>query len=402
MDGKPKVLFVDDESSIINTLKRVFRNEGFEAHFVESGEEAMGFLEKNNIEVIVTDYRMPEVDGLTLLKIVKEKYPDVIRIILTGYPDLSMLLDAVNEVGIFQVILKPWRNEELRHVVYRALEHQKLVRENKQLMELTAKQNQELREINSKLLELVEEKTREWIEIKEKLIQMDKLSILGFMTGVVAHELNNPLTAIIAITEMALKSADKHTEIYKDLKEIESAASKCREIVNRYLRFTRTSRNEEMTLLSIRDVINNAISMMKPLLAKKGQHIELKLEDTPMVRGNFNRLLQVFLNLITNSMDAMDEGGKIIINTEVDGNCIKVTISDTGHGIPDNIRDKIFTPFFTTKPNGTGLGLSIVDGILKEHGARVHLSNSGKEGTIFTIYLPYVEQANVSQKNTYN
>lgn len=402
MEGKPNILFVDDEHLLLNTLKRVFRNEDFEAYFVGSGEEAISFLEKNNIEVIVADYRMPEVDGLTLLKIVKEKYPDVIRIILTGYPDLGMLLDAVNEVGIFQVLLKPWRNEELRHAIHHALEHKQLLRENKQLMELTTKQNQELREINSKLLDLVEEKTKEWIDIKEKLIQMDKLSILGFMTGVVAHELNNPLTAIIAITEMSLRDADKNSEIYNALKEIESAASKCREIVNRYLRFTRSSRNEEMTLLSIRDVINNAVSMMMPLLSKKGQHLELKLENTPMVRGNFNRLLQVFLNLIRNSMDSMDEGGKIIISTENYGDCIKATVSDTGHGIPDNIRDKIFTPFFTTKQDGTGLGLSIVDGILKEHDARVNLSNSGNQGTIFTIYLPCVEQANASQESAYN
>ncbi len=402
MAGRAQVLFVDDEKPIINTLKRVFRNEDFEAHFLQSGEEAIRFLEKNKIDVIVADYRMPEVDGLTVLKRVKERYPDAMAIILTGYPDLSMLLDAVNEVGIFRVLLKPWRNEELRHAVHQALEHQRLLRENQQLMELTVKQNQELRDINSKLLELVEEKTKEWIDIKEKLIQMDKLSILGFMTGIVAHELNNPLTAILAMTEMCLKEVDKNSEIYKDLKEIESAATRCREIVNRYLRFTRISRNEEISLLSINDVIQNAVNMMMPLLAKRHQQIEVHLKDIPLVRGNFNRLLQVFLNLIRNSMDAMDEGGKITITTEDDGNCIRATVSDTGHGIPEDIRDKIFTPFFTTKQTGTGLGLSIVDGILKEHGGRIRLNNSGDRGTIFTIYLPYAEQVNASRKSAYN
>lgn len=402
MEGKSKVLFVDDEQSIITTLRRVFRNSDFDPYFVGSGEEAINFLENNKIDVIVADYRMPEVDGLTLLKLVKEKYPDVMRIILTGYPDLTMLLDAVNEVSIFRVLLKPWRNDELMHAIRQALEYQRLIRKNRELIELTTRQNKELKEINSKLLSLVEEKTREWLDIKEKLIQMDKLSILGFMTGVVAHELNNPLTAIIAITEMSLRDADKNSEIYNDLKEIESAASKCREIVNRYLRFTRSSRNDEMIPLSIHDVINNAVRMMMPLLSKKRQHIELKLEDTPMLCGNFNRLLQVFLNLIRNSMDAMDEGGKIIISTENDGNSIKVTVSDTGQGIPDDLRDKIFNPFFTTKQNGTGLGLSIVDGIIKEHRGRINLSNSGNQGTIFTIYLPCMERANDSRESAYN
>ncbi len=402
MVGGTKVLFVDDEQPIINTLKRIFRNEDFDAHFLRSGKDAIMFVEKNRVDVIVADYRMPEVDGLTLLKLVKEKYPDTMCIILTGYPDLSMLLEAVNEVGIFRVLLKPWRNEELRHAVYQAMEHQRLLRENKLLMELTVKQNQELRDINSKLLELVEEKTKEWIDIKEKLIQMDKLSILGFMTGVVAHELNNPITAILALTEMCLREVEKNSEIYKDLKEIEFAATRCREIVNRYLRFTRVSRNEEITLLSIHDVIKNAVSMMMPLLVKRHQQIEVHLMSTHLIRGNFNRLLQVFLNLIRNSMDAMDEGGKIVITTENDGNFIKTTVSDTGHGIPEDIKDKVFTPFFTTKENGTGLGLSIVDGILKEHNGRIRLDNSGGQGTIFKIYLPYGEQTDASQESAYN
>jgi signal transduction histidine kinase len=402
MEGRPKVLFVDDEQPILNTLKRIFKNEELDSYFADSAETALKILEENEINILVVDYRMPEVDGLSLLKLVKDKYPEVMRIILTGYPDLSMLLDAVNEVGIFRVLLKPWRNEELKHAINQALEYQHLQRENRALMELTTKQNRELREMNSKLLDLVEEKTREWLDIKEKLIQMDKLSILGFMTSVVAHELNNPLTVILAITEMSLKELDERSEIYKNLKEIDSAATRCREIVNRYLKFTRSSRNEEMTPLSIRDVINNAISMMKPLLTKKSIDITTEIEETPMIYGNFNRLLQVFLNLIRNSMDSMDEGGKISIKVGRDKNNIIITIADTGKGIPETIRDKIFMPFFTTKDNGTGLGLSIVDGILKDHGGKIKLNNSGNQGTIFTINLPYIEQTNVRQESTYN
>jgi len=401
MEAKPKVLFVDDEAPIINTLKRVFKGDEVEAYFVESGEAAHEVLNKNDISVIVTDYRMPDVDGLTLLRFVKERYPDTMRIILTGYPDMGLLLDAVNEVGIFRVLLKPWRNEELRHAVQQAIEYRQVLLRNRELVELTRRQNRELREINAKLLELVEEKTREWIEIKEKLIQMDKLSMLGFMTGVVAHEINNPLTAILAITEMSMKSVDRESEVYRDLKEIESAARRCREIVERYLKFTRVSREEEMSMISIRDVINNAVNMMKPLLLKKNQNIQVAITDVPVIKGNFNRLLQVFLNLISNSMDAMVEGGNIHISTGVDDDSVLVTVSDDGPGIPEELREKIFSPFFTTKQNGTGLGLSIVEEIIREHGGKIKLQDS-KKGATFVIQLPCMEGAYADQKSAYS
>lgn len=402
MEKGEKVLFVDDEVPILNTLKRVFYKANFESIFIESGEEALKVLDNTEISVIVTDFRMPDLDGLSLLKIVKEKHPDVIRVILTAYPDLAMLLDAVNEVGIFRIILKPWRNEELKHAIQQALEHRRLMLENRRLIELTTRQNKELKEINSRLLDMVEEKTKEWLEIKEKLIQMDKLSILGFMTGVVAHELNNPLTAILAITEMVLRNLNKQSEIYRDMKEIESAAERCREIVNRYLRFTRVSRDVEFTTLSIRDVIKNAVSMMRPMLAKKNIEIEILMDEIPLIRGSFNRLLQVFLNLIRNSLDAMDRGGKISITAERYKDGIKINVSDTGPGIPAEVRDKIFFPFFTTKKDGTGLGLSIVDGIVKEHGGKIELNQSNEEGTIFSIYLPGCEQPYAEKQSANN
>ncbi|HEY4717096.1 MAG TPA: hybrid sensor histidine kinase/response regulator [bacterium] len=386
MDKKGRVLFVDDEEMILNTLKRVFRTSEFDAFFASSATEAMKILsEKGAVDVIVTDYRMDEVDGITLLQLIKDKYPETYRIIITGYPDLEMMQHAVNGAGVFRIILKPWKDSELKEAINAAFEQGKLLQENRLLFELNTEQNRELKKLNERLIEVVEEKTREWIDLKERLVQMDKLSILGFMTSVVAHELKNPLTAILALTEFISKSLDKNSQIYADVKDVETAALRCKDIINRYLKFSSSSMNNEKSLLDIKDVIINAINMMKPVLAKRRQAIEIDVADTIPVKGNFNNLMQVFLNLIRNSMEAMKDGGLIQISNKNGNGSVIVQFSDNGCGIPPEIKDKVFSPFFTTKKDGTGLGLCIVKNIIEEHGGDIKISSDGKTGTTFTI-----------------
>ena len=112
MDKKPVVLFVDDEKQILNSLKRGLLDEPYRKLFANSGKEAIEILEKNEVNVIVTDMRMPEMNGLELLKIVKSKHPDVIRMVLSGYTQITTLLTAINQGEIFKYITKPWKLEE--------------------------------------------------------------------------------------------------------------------------------------------------------------------------------------------------------------------------------------------------------------------------------------------------
>ena len=124
MDNKPTVLFVDDEEKVLKSLKRGFLDEPYKKLFAISGKEALEILEKNEIYVIVTDMRMPEMNGLELLKIVKEKYPDVVRMVLSGYTQISTLLTAINQGEIFKFITKPWKLEkEFKPAIHEAIEH---------------------------------------------------------------------------------------------------------------------------------------------------------------------------------------------------------------------------------------------------------------------------------------
>ena len=120
---KRNVLFVDDDEQILSALKRVFIEEPYETFFADSGEEAIEILQASEVQVIVTDMRMPQTDGLELLEIVKNKYPCIIRLVLSGYTEIDVLLTAINQGQVFRFITKPWKsNQELKIVVRQAIE----------------------------------------------------------------------------------------------------------------------------------------------------------------------------------------------------------------------------------------------------------------------------------------
>lgn len=136
------ILFVDDEIKVLNSIKRAVITEGFKSHFAASGEKALEVMESTNISVIVTDMRMPGMDGLKLLKIIKEKYPDTIRIVLSGYAQLTQILATVNQVGVFKFITKPWSmDEEFLPAIREALEYYNLKKASEQLKKFLEDKN---------------------------------------------------------------------------------------------------------------------------------------------------------------------------------------------------------------------------------------------------------------------
>lgn len=132
MDKKPTVLFVDDEEQILTALKRGLLDEPYKKLFAGSGEEALEILDKKEVDVIVTDMRMPEMNGLELLKIVKVKHPDVVRMVLSGYTQITTLLTAINQGEIFKYITKPWKlEEEFIPAIQQALDYSLWKKESK-------------------------------------------------------------------------------------------------------------------------------------------------------------------------------------------------------------------------------------------------------------------------------
>lgn len=163
------VLCVDDEVNILNALKRLLRKEPYRLITCTSGEEALNQLAQNEVHIVISDQRMPKMNGTDFLRKVKEHYPHIIRIILTGYTDVDTITQSINQGHIYKFFLKPWNDQHLMLEIRQAIEQYELIEANKQLHEMTAEQNEELKMINENLEHIVAERTRSLEQQNEAL-----------------------------------------------------------------------------------------------------------------------------------------------------------------------------------------------------------------------------------------
>jgi len=160
-EREPTLLLVDDEKNILSSLRRVFRSEGYEILMAQSGVEALERLKEYDVDLVISDMRMPEMDGAELLATVTRDWPHTVRILLTGYADLNSTIDAINKGHIYSYFSKPWDDNEIRLTVRRALEAKRSEAERRRLQRLTQKQNEKLQELNDTLEQKVQSRTEE-------------------------------------------------------------------------------------------------------------------------------------------------------------------------------------------------------------------------------------------------
>jgi two-component system NtrC family sensor kinase len=237
--------------------------------------------------------------------------------------------------------------------------------------------------------------------LEEQLYHTEKLASLGQLAAGVAHEINNPMAIILGYADMLLEKTEEGSKEYKILKTIERQGNNCKRIVENLMSFARmpegvqydtdVNRNIELVL----EVVQNT------LLTKKIEYEIMLGEKLPRVRGDAGQLQQVFLNLVTNAVKAMPQGGKLAISSRLNqtGNMVEVFITDTGVGIKKEHLSKIFDPFFTTRKvgEGTGLGLSVSYAIISKFGGNIYCASKSEDefgeaesGTTFTVSLPVI------------
>ncbi|MDO8707143.1 response regulator, partial [Pseudomonas sp.] len=158
---KPTILLVDDEESILNSLRRLLRGQPYEVLLATSGEQALDIMAKQPVDLVMSDARMPNMDGATLLAHIHQRHPDTLRILLTGYADLTMIVKAINDGQIDRYISKPWHDEELLLTLRQSLAYQRSERERLHLVQETWEQNEELRLLNATLEKHVASRTAE-------------------------------------------------------------------------------------------------------------------------------------------------------------------------------------------------------------------------------------------------
>ena len=397
--SKPKILYADDEE-INLTHFTMFFGQDFEVLTAINGREALRiFREHEDLAVVITDQRMPEMTGVKLLSEIYQINPDPIRIILTAYADIHDITEAINQGHIYQYLQKPWKFEELHFLLRQAVDKYRLLRENKELLVLLDEKNKLLTAANEQLaadLALQQRLERERREAEVKMLSQAKLASLGEIATGIAHEINQPLTFIQIIIQSTDRDIERGCldigELSADLKESTRQIHRITRIINHLRTFGRTD-SGEFTDQSLPDILDNALILYQQTLQVK----DITLETTaapglPAIYGNAIQLEQVFINLLQNAIDALDGVSQptIEISFSYEDGSVITTFADNGCGIGEQNATKIFEPFFTTKPigKGTGLGLSIVYGIIADHGGTIECQSGPERGCRLVITLP--------------
>jgi PAS domain S-box-containing protein len=232
-------------------------------------------------------------------------------------------------------------------------------------------------------------------EVEGQLQQSEKLTALGQLAGGIAHDFNNLLQAILGYAQLMKQNLKDADLVNRSLKVLESAAIDGSETVRRIQQFARLRPDEQFIAVDVNQIVQEAVAIIRPRWEEKVSHenrpLDLRLQPgvVPLVNGRPAALTEALTNLILNAIDAMPEGGVLTIATRPDGPSVVITVKDTGIGMPETVRRRIFEPFFSTKgEGGSGLGLAMAYSIVKRHGGDIRVESEVGRGATFTLAFP--------------
>jgi two-component system NtrC family sensor kinase len=371
-----KLLLVDDEEEFRRTIAKRMKLRGIVSEQSASGEECLSVLEKKAMDVVVLDVKMPGMSGIEALHHIKKKYPKIEVILLTGHATTQDGVEGI-KAGAFDYLSKPIELDHLLEKIKHA--YDKIRREEEKLREAEFRKKME-----------------------QQMIATERLASLGTLAAGVAHEINNPL-AIIKESAGWIKQILKKEELAEiprrhdldmALNKIEKGVERAKRITLQLLGFARKS-DSVLAEVNLKQLADEAVQLVKREAADKGIEIvqEMDIPENTIWSDPY-QLRQVMLNLLTNAIHATGSGGNITIRLEPIAEQVALTVQDTGQGIPKENLERIFEPFFSTKPpgEGTGLGLFVARGIVEKLRGTIKVESQLGQGTSFCIRLPkYLE-----------
>jgi two-component system sensor histidine kinase/response regulator len=374
------VLYVDDDAANLTVLQAACADE-FNVVTAESAEVALEIMRQHEIAVLLVDQRMPGMTGVELFEATREHYPDTVRILITAYSDLTDAINAINRGQVRGYLRKPWEPEHLKATLREGLE--------------------------------VYETRRKVRELERRLLETERVYSLGVVAASVAHELRNPLTALLTtldLADMRLKSMidgvsggrplgpDDAEGLRKVVEQVARAKQSVDQIteITSGIELSHKRRDEERTA-DMKEVANLTLRCVRAELLKRAQ-IQVEIEPSPPVQGSPNKLGQVVMNLLINALQALPDrprGQNVVsLRLRAVGDFVRLEVEDNGSGIPQDVLGQIFDPFFTTKTHGgTGLGLAISKQIIEEVRGRIAVESEVGRGTKFSVELPVVAPA---------
>ena len=371
-ERRTRILIVDDESGFREALTRRLEKRGAVVTQAAGGEAALASLDREPVDVVLLDVRMPDMDGLSVLERIRNEHPDTEVILITGNVSTSEGVAGI-KAGAFDYLTKPIEIEHLVGKIRQAFD--KLIRAQEQARE-----------------------ARFRARMEQQLIAADRLAALGTLSAGTAHEINNPL-AIINDSAGWLKSRAAKDESLSDgmrrdlnlaLEKIESSVMRARKITHQLLSFARQT-DAAVKEFNLSELAVEVMELTRKIASENRAEVSAACEIRDMrLWSDPYQVRQVLINLVTNGLQAVAPGGRVeLIITGNETEAVAV-VRDNGPGIyPENL-EKIFEPFFTTKPpgEGTGLGLSVSRGIIEKLGGRIELESKLGAGATFKVIMP--------------
>jgi signal transduction histidine kinase/GGDEF domain-containing protein len=375
-----RILIVDDEKAIRDFLyEALTRLGGFSVELAENGEEALKKIEKENFDLVLTDMKMPKMDGLQLIAEIAKFKPETLMVLLTGHGTIDSALEAMKR-GASDYLSKPINLDELMVRLRKVLDERQRFISLKHYATELERANQELKKID---------------EMKSEFV------------SVASHELRTPLASIKNAVQLILqgKTGEINENQAKFLSMAERNINRLTSILNSLLDLSRIESGKfdlKFEELDLRGSIEFILSSLKS--QADGKSIQLKMDipeelpmGSPSIYGDREKVEQILTNLVGNAIKFTPEGGKISVSAklfEEDGHMVAISVRDSGIGIPEDQLDKIFEKFHQVEDSlrrsitGTGLGLAITKGLVEAHHGRIWVESEVGKGSTFTFTLP--------------
>jgi signal transduction histidine kinase len=368
-----RILVVDDEQSVATTIKAILELDGSAVTAVTSGKDALAQLREHEFDVVLTDLRLDDLDGIEILRETQKLWPDTVAIMLTGYASLESAVAALRS-GAYDYLIKPSDVEELRATIGRALERRRL---------------------------------------RQRLVELEQLDQLKTQfLSMASHELRTPLTAVSGFMQIARRRMSRisgsgdvpapwREEAQKADETLEMAnrqSKKLARLIDELLDVSRLQQGRVQMRLSeieLGDVVRDVAERMR--LLSKGHEIETKIEGAAPIVADRDRIEQVLENLVGNAIKYSPDAGRIDIRLQLNGANAMVSVRDEGIGIAPGEVEKIFGLFYRSPDpradhvGGLGLGLYISREIVSRHHGRLWAERNTGAGTTFYLMLPLAQ-----------
>ncbi|SNB44890.1 response regulator [Geobacter sp. DSM 9736] len=381
------ILIIDDEKIILDLTSIILKNRGYNVLTASDAGTGFSIIESEKPELVLLDYMMPGIDGLTALKEIRLRFPETYVIMFTGKGSEEIAVELM-KAGASDYILKPFNNQDLADRIAGVLKIRDVELRN---LELLAERERLLKEIEAWNVELearVREKTEALQQAQAENVQTEKLATLGYLSAGMAHEVRNPLNSITLFVQLlkgGLEEKEKQEYISRILKEVDRIDN----ILSKLLNASKRPRYE-LKDVHIDRLIDQTLEIFAPQIERNGiQVIRDYRTAPPAIQADPSEIEQIFTNLFLNSIYEMAHGGTLTVHLDCGESGIFTKVSDTGRGIPKKDLPNIFDPFFTSKSGGSGLGLSVVLRIVKTYKGRIEVEETSDAGTTFRIFLPF-------------